>query len=549
MCGAIAALIVLAAACRGPADGTAGGPGTPEGATRAPDFSAPLEADQAAKVGGSLVIGINAETNGWNPTVNQWVEAGTFVGSTILEPLFLLDRNGEPKPFLAESAVPNADFTQWDITLKDGISFSNGEVFDGAAAKKALDASANSVSTGRIVKDNSDRFEVTGRNSIREYLKRPDSARQATYSQAWMMAPAMIDAADSGSSHPIGTGPFVFREWNRDKDFRVTKNATYWRKDASGNRLPYLDNIEFRPMPDPNTQYSALRAGDVDMIMTESAANANAAASEFSVISNYENERAFITLNVAEGPSNAPNPFTNVHARRAVALATDRAAIAGLKGPDVQTSSQPWPSGSAWALPEDSTGYPDYNPDKARAEVEIYKRDTGRSVLSFELTGIAGSEDLQVLQALQSQWSEVGIDVKIQAVEQASYILFLAVGKFSAGWTRMFGSDDPGINNFFLSSNNAVPVGEIGFNLAHYSSDSMDAALQESQSTSDQAKRKVAFDRVVREMNDQVLFIWLYNVPMSLISHKRVRGLNSFRRNAFANFAPKPWLSEVWIDQ
>ena len=60
-----------------------------------------------------------------------------------------------------------------------------------------------------------------------------------------VMAPEQIDAPDGGKSHPIGTGPFVFKSWTPDSSFTATKNPDYWRKGE-----PHLDEVEFRPITD-----------------------------------------------------------------------------------------------------------------------------------------------------------------------------------------------------------------------------------------------------------------------------------------------------------
>ena len=63
---------------------------------------------------------------------------------------------------------------------------------------------------------------------------------------------------------PVGTGPFVFKDYKPGESFTATKNPNYWNKP-----YPYLDEIEFRVIPDALTRAAALEAGDVDIIHTD----------------------------------------------------------------------------------------------------------------------------------------------------------------------------------------------------------------------------------------------------------------------------------------
>ena len=73
-----------------------------------------------------------------------------------------------------------------------------------------------------------------------------------------MMAPSMLHAGTAGSSHPIGTGPFVFSSGSRTTRFTVNRNPHYWGGlDAAGKvqqGTPYLNSIEFRVITDDGTR-------------------------------------------------------------------------------------------------------------------------------------------------------------------------------------------------------------------------------------------------------------------------------------------------------
>ena len=91
--------------------------------------------------GGTLVYGVEADTaNPWPGYRASFAPAGYVVISTVTDPLFLPNDDGETMPHLVETAEPNADFTQWKFTLRDGITFHDGTPFDAAAVKVNIDA-------------------------------------------------------------------------------------------------------------------------------------------------------------------------------------------------------------------------------------------------------------------------------------------------------------------------------------------------------------------------------------------------------------------------
>src|SRR4029077_8903674 len=95
----------------------------------------------------------------------------------------------------------------------------------------------------------------------------------------------------------------------------------------------------------------AVQANDVDFALTTSAKVADDLEEGHTVLKDYTSERTLIMLQTDEDASNAPNPFTNQHARKALAYGTDREYIAGLIGENVQVTTQGYRPDSKWRLP------------------------------------------------------------------------------------------------------------------------------------------------------------------------------------------------------
>ena len=75
---------------------------------------------------------------------------------------------------------------------------------------------------------------------------------------------AAADADDELKAKPVGTGPFVFADYKPNEYFRATKNPNYWNQP-----YPYLDEIEFRPIPDALNRRDALLSGSIDLLHSD----------------------------------------------------------------------------------------------------------------------------------------------------------------------------------------------------------------------------------------------------------------------------------------
>ena len=69
-------------------------------------------------------------------------------------------------------------------------------------------------------------------------------------------SPTWLEAVKAGTGDPtlpVGTGPFIVESYAPRDKLVVTRNPNYWRTDAAGNQLPYLDGVEFRVIEDSET--------------------------------------------------------------------------------------------------------------------------------------------------------------------------------------------------------------------------------------------------------------------------------------------------------
>ena len=188
---------------------------------------------------------------------------------SIYESLVERTNKGKYVGYLAES-LTSPDNKIWTIKLRPGITYSNGEAFNAASVKQNIDIGRGAVttylSTGVGVNANILQVDVVDDLTVRVTLERPDNDFLGLMYRAGryvMRAPAQIASTSTCSTNPIGTGPFKLQSFSAD-EMVVVKNPTYWRKDAKGRQLPYLDKIEFIAVKEASQRAAAVRRGTAD---------------------------------------------------------------------------------------------------------------------------------------------------------------------------------------------------------------------------------------------------------------------------------------------
>jgi peptide/nickel transport system substrate-binding protein len=534
----VAVVALLAAACT-----TSGEDGADTGSRPAGGADTLLDAGPP-QPGGTLVVGVTNETNGWNPHDNQWAQAGSLVGSSVIEPLLAIDHDLNPVPWLARSWMPDATFESYTLELRDGVRFHDGTPFDAAAVKANMDDAKAAPLTGTVWGKVLGETTVVDRLTVRIGLTEPFASFPTAFLTAqtgFMLAPSMFTADRRGSDHPVGTGPFVFESWTSGSRFTATRNADYWQAGK-----PYLDRLEFAVLGDGASQVAALQADDVQLVFTSAYTAVEQVPDSFTVLQDWTSQPGMVITNTLAEADGQPNPMANHHARLAVARATDRQALADSVGPGVQSITSPFPPESKWGMPTEANGYPDFDLAKAREEVAAYQAETGSS-LAVTLSLPAGPDVAKLGEQLQSQWKEAGIETTLESIEATALITDVIGAKYQLVLFPVYGSPDPDQNHHFWSAETAKGPGSISINFSQYTSPSIEDNLRIGRQSPDFATRKAAYDAVVHELNAEAVNIWTFSTPYSVIAAPSVHGLEGVADVPLGNYQPRTWLADLWL--
>ncbi len=493
--------------------------------------------------GGAISVGVPVETVGWNTHYSEAGQTGTFVISSVLEPLAEIGEDSSAKPWLATQWYPNETFDKWQVTLRDDVTFQNGEKFDAEAVKKNTEDAMTAPLSGQAISGLFKSVSVVDEHNVLFEMTQPWAAFPSSYLSGgtFMMAPASLASADHGNSHPVGTGPFTFDSWTPGDSFKVKKNPTYWQQG-----LPHLDEVTFKVVTDNASRALGLRSGDLNMMLTTAAEDANNLDGDYTVIRDWDTEASSLITNTIPAIGDKPNPLANAHARKALAYATDRGAIAENVGAGVISTSSPFAPSNPWGMPEDQNNYPNYDVDRAKAEVAAYEQETGASSLTFTLSSIADVDTNKVVQLVQSQWRDAGIDVELESLESTSFLTKVVKGDYELAFFQIYSAPDPDQSHYFWSADTIHGYGGVNINFYQYTTPEIEHDLDIGRENGYPDQRKVAYDDLVKRRNEAAVDIWMYFTPWTIVADKSVRGLAKPEKIAFANYEPKTWWGDVW---
>ncbi len=195
--------------------------------------SATPEASTTPVSGGTLVYASgDAEPDCLDPHVGgNYPQA--LVSSQFLEPLVSLDGKGGITPWLADSWTWSDDGLGLELTLRQGVTFTDGTPFDADAVVaniRHVQDPATLSSTGYLALQAVTDATAVDASTVRLTLSTPDSALLESLSQPWlaMESPAGIArGTDANCAQPIGTGPFSVERWDRQQSISLVRNDAY----------------------------------------------------------------------------------------------------------------------------------------------------------------------------------------------------------------------------------------------------------------------------------------------------------------------------------
>jgi peptide/nickel transport system substrate-binding protein len=324
--------------------------------------------------------------------------------------------------------------------------------------------------------------------------------------------------------HPIGTGPYKFKEWVAGQKIVLVSNPDYFEG------RPYIDGQITRIIPDTATMFLELRAQNLGMMGLTPLQYTR--QTENNLFKNNFNKYRYLSFAYTYLGYNLKNPlFTDKRVRQAISYAINKdeiisGVLLGLGKP----ATGPYKPGS-WAYNDKVQNY-NYNPQKARELL----REAGWTKLNsdgvlekdgkpfvFEIVTNQGNETRQkCAEIIQRQLADIGITVKIRILEWSAFVTnFINKRRFDAvilGWTIPL---DPDAYDVWHSSKTKPEE----LNFISYNNPEVDKLLVKGRSTFDQKERKKYYDRFQEILAEDQPYTFLYVPDALVITHNRFRGI------------------------
>lgn len=423
-------------------------------------------------------------------------EPATLVDN-IFDTLVLRDADMKLVPGLALSWKP-VDDTTWEIRLRPGIKFQNGEAFDAEAVKftftRVLDpaAKAPTISYVRTIAG----VDVVDPLTVRIRTNGPDPLLPTRLSRypAYIVPPAYVARVGAAefARKPIGTGPYELAEFVPDDHVTMVANEAYWRG------RPAIDKVVWRPIPEATARIAALLSGEVQFIENVPAALVDTLKSSGAAdVVDVKNGGLTIYL----GLKSAEKPLDDARVRRALSLAIDRKAIVAdiLKGKATPTGTQVGPFDAGYKdIPT-----PAYDPAAARKLLAEAGYPDGFAIRFQAPRRYISSAE--VAQAIVQQWAAIGVKAELEVPEWSVYAQQVPAGKQAPIYMLAWGSTQT------LDADAALyAILKSGEPYSTVADPKLDALLDESRRTIAPDARAAVFGKIQDYAAETVPLITLY---------------------------------------
>jgi peptide/nickel transport system substrate-binding protein len=474
----------------------------------------------------NVIFKVNSNVFGYPPRA---VGGARDYAPPFFDRLIRLGADGKYHPELALNWDTSKDGKAITLKLRQGVTFHDGTPFNAQAVKFNLDnlippsaTLIGGITSVDVVDDYTIKLNLPSYNNLILH-------HFATNTVTYMYSPEALkkNGADWATTHPVGTGPFMLKDYVPSSSLTLVKNPNYWQKG-----LPYLDEIKINVVPDNMTQMITFKAGQ---------ANAIYAAGDYAIQlrdEGYPMQMGFGAAQALNFDIKNSEYFSKLKVRQAVEYAIDKEAICngpgeGIYKPFYQIVSSESPDYNKACPPRK------YDPAKAKKLLAEAGYPNGFSFKAFILD--SAWKDGYV--AIQSYLAQVGIKMEINYVNVSAFNLIRSGGKIEKG-AAAYQSTQISANTLYMLD-------------ASFRSDSrdyqymvkpagIDKLLDQAKLSRDPAAITKINQQILKLLYDDVTIIQLWQHPRIAVIDKSVQNTGWFISGDPENnqFGTKTWLKK-----
>ena len=478
----------------------------------------PLKAE-AAKDVVLAVASTFTTTDPWdaNDTLSQ------AMAKTFYEGLMGFNEKMELRYVLAESHTVSADGKEYVFKLRPGVKFHDGTDFNAAAVKANFDRITNPENKLKrhSLYANVGQTEAIDDLTVKFILKQPFSPfiNQLGHPSAVMISPAALAKYGKDIAfNPVGTGPYIFKEWKQPDYVKGVKNPNYWRAG-----LPKIDSITWLPVVESGTRSNVIRTGEAHFTfpvpyeqaeIIDKDANLDLVAAP-SIVHRY------MSMNVRH------KPLSDVKVRQALNYAINKDALAKVafngyaipaegvlpNGVDYNVKLGPWP----------------YDVKKAKELLAEAGYPNGFETTLWSAYNHTTAQ--KVIQFLQQQLAQVGVKVTVQALEAGQRVEKVEsapdadkapVRLYYVGWSSSTGEADWAMRPLLMGEN--APPRQ--FNTAYYDNPIVNDGIKKALIVTDRDEKAKIYKEVQEQIWNDAPWAFLVTEKLLSATNKKLSGMH-----------------------
>ena len=442
-------------------------------------------------------------------TMNQQETPASVVATHLYDTLVERDANLKLVPALAAELPKLVSPQVWEVKLRKGVKFHNGEEFDAESVKFSLERVKTPAMRASSNFRPIDRVEIVDPHTVRVHTTKPwpTFTNIMGFRQASMYPPKAYAGKDSAfiSKNPIGTGPYKFVRWSKDEEIVLEANEQYWRG------APKIKTVVFRPIPDDAVRVAALQNGEVDVAVNIPPHLANIIANHPKIfLSTAPSIRTLQLMYVTheyDAQHKPVGPYKGVTAdrrvRQAITSAIDADEIVKnvLDGKAIRTATMLTPLHFGY----DASLKP-VKQDVAKTKKLLTEAGFGNG-LDLTLNSPQGRyvRDKEVAEAVTGQLTKAGIRTTLRTFEFVNYLNNMVyVHKAGPVWLIGWGTGTLDAETVY------GPLFRTGSNLGNYHNADFDGMVDQAQTQMDEKQRLAIYHRINKLWIDDAAAAPLY---------------------------------------
>jgi len=477
----------------GGGDGDGGG-GDGDGDDDTPTATQPDE----VPTGGTLQVASGGDPQNLDPHTTT-INVAQMVLDNVVEELFEIDENLDVQPLLAEDYEVGEDNTTYEISLKEGVTFHNGD---------SLTASDVQYSIERILDPDLGSPRAANFELV-DSIETPDE-RTVVFELSEPFAPFIIGLAESAGivpegagdeydlqQNPVGTGAFTFEDWQTDEQVTITGYDDYHGEDR-----PYLDEVQFDVIPEAATRVTQLQDGSADVMFGVPFQRAD----DIGGGSNTSLQSVSSLWKMGFWFNTDVEPFDDARVRRAISHAINREQLVqGVLFGRGEVAHDPIPPSSSWRDRIETGAAHEFDREQARSLFDEAGVDPAEISTSIKASRTPGPTYGDSATLVQSQLSQLGMEVNVDIMDFSTWLQEAWVDKdFEMSVGSWAGRIDP--DGWYYRQFHS----EGAWNRFNYANDEVDQLLEEGRTTVDEQERSEIYSQIDQIVSEEAPQVYLY---------------------------------------